>query len=117
MNPDDVSPEFIEGLKELNFNRISLGVQSWRDEELKMLNRRHDSSRARSALEEIAGSGFENISIDLIYGIPGMSTEDWNASLDYTFSLGIKHLSAYHLTFEKGDSFRKDARKRADGRS
>ena len=107
LNPDDVSPEFMEGLKELNFNRISLGVQSWKDEELKMLNRRHDSSRARSALEDIAGAGFENISIDLIYGIPGMSTEDWNASLDYTFSLGIKHLSAYHLTFEKDTVFGK----------
>ncbi len=107
LNPDDVNPDYLAGLKHLNFNRISLGVQSWRDIDLKMLNRRHDSAQAKKALSEILDSGFENISIDLIYGIPGMSPDEWASILDYTFSLDIKHLSAYHLTFEKGTVFGK----------
>jgi oxygen-independent coproporphyrinogen III oxidase len=107
LNPDDVNPDFLSGLRRLNFNRISLGIQSWRDADLKMLNRRHDSAQAEKALKEIFDSGFENISIDLIYGIPGMSHEDWARILDFSFSFDIKHLSAYHLTFEKGTVFGK----------
>jgi putative oxygen-independent coproporphyrinogen III oxidase len=107
LNPDDVNPVFLAGLKQLNFNRISLGIQSWRDTDLKMLNRRHDSAQAEKALKEILYSGFENISIDLIYGIPGMSLEDWASILDFSFSFDIKHLSAYHLTFESGTVFGK----------
>jgi len=107
LNPDDVSTVYLAGLKELNFNRISLGIQSWRDTDLTMLNRRHDSAQAERALKEILKSGFENISIDLIYGIPGMSLEEWASILDFSFSFDIKHLSAYHLTFEKGTVFGK----------
>jgi oxygen-independent coproporphyrinogen-3 oxidase len=107
LNPDDVDPTFLEGLKHLKFNRISLGIQSWRDADLKMLNRRHDAAKAEKALKEILSSEFENISIDLIYGIPGMSQEEWASILDFSFSFDIKHLSAYHLTFEKGTVFGK----------
>jgi putative oxygen-independent coproporphyrinogen III oxidase len=107
LNPDDVNPAYMAGLKQLNFNRISLGIQSWRDSDLKMLNRRHDSAQAERALNEILDSGFENISIDLIYGIPGMSQEEWASILDFSFSFNIKHLSAYHLTFETGTVFGK----------
>jgi oxygen-independent coproporphyrinogen III oxidase len=107
LNPDDVDPVYLDGLKKLNFNRISLGIQSWRDTDLKMLNRRHDSVQAAQALKEILNSGFENISIDLIYGIPGMSLPDWASILDFSFSFDIKHLSAYHLTFETGTVFGK----------
>ena len=107
LNPDDVNTEFLSGLKKLDFNRISLGIQSWRDADLIMLNRRHDSAQAEKALSEIISSGFENISIDLIYGIPGMSVEDWSSILDFSFSFNIKHLSAYHLTFEPGTVFGK----------
>jgi putative oxygen-independent coproporphyrinogen III oxidase len=107
LNPDDVNPAFLSGLRRLNFNRISLGIQSWRDADLKMLNRRHDSAQAEKALKEILDSGFENISIDLIYGIPGMSQEEWASILDFSFSFDIKHLSAYHLTFETGTVFGK----------
>ena len=107
LNPDDVNPAFLSGLKQLNFNRISLGIQSWRDSDLKMLNRRHDSAQAEKALKEILDSGFENTSIDLIYGIPGMSQEEWASILDFSFSFDIKHLSAYHLTFETGTVFGK----------
>ena len=107
LNPDDVNPEYLKGLKSLNINRISLGIQSWRDSDLKMLNRRHDSAQAVNALKDTLNAGFENVTIDLIYGIPGMSQKEWESNLDFSFSFDIKHLSAYHLTFEKGTVFGK----------
>lgn len=107
LNPDDVTAGYLEGLKNLNINRISLGIQSWRDTDLKMLNRRHDSAQAEKALRDTLDAGFENVSIDLIYGIPGMLLSDWETILDFSFSFDIKHLSAYHLTFEKGTVFGK----------
>ncbi len=107
LNPDDVNPEYLAGLKMLGINRLSLGVQSWRDSDLKMLNRRHNSAQAASALKNAFNAGFENVTIDLIYGIPGMSISEWESNLDFTFSFGIKHLSAYHLTIEKGTVFGK----------
>ena len=107
LNPDDVNPDYLAGLKKLNINRISLGIQSWRDSDLRMLNRRHDSAQATMALKETFKTGFENVTIDLIYGIPGMSIHEWASNLDISFSFDIKHLSAYHLTFETGTVFGK----------
>jgi oxygen-independent coproporphyrinogen-3 oxidase len=72
-----------------------------------MLNRRHNSAQAEFALKETFNTGFENVTIDLIYGIPGMTNSDWISNLDYSFSFDIKHLSAYHLTIEKGTVFGK----------
>jgi putative oxygen-independent coproporphyrinogen III oxidase len=107
VNPDDIEKIYLDGLKKIGINRISMGIQSWRDEELKMLNRRHNSARAAAALNDCFDAGFGNVSIDLIYGIPGMSLEAWESNLDYTFSFDIRHLSAYHLTIEKGTVFGK----------
>ena len=107
LNPDDVTQGYMEDLKKLNINRISLGIQSWRDSDLKMLNRRHDSAQAIFALKETFKAGFENVTIDLIYGIPGMSSGEWASNLDFSYQFDIKHLSAYHLTFEKGTVFGK----------
>ena len=107
LNPDDVNEAYLEGLKNLNINRISLGIQSWRDADLKLLNRRHDSARAVTALKETLNTGFKNVTIDLIYGIPGMSLKDWESNLDFTFSFDIMHLSAYHLTYEPETVFGK----------
>lgn len=107
LNPDDVTPLYLAGIRDLGINRISLGVQSWKDSDLKLLNRRHDSAQAAAALRDILNEGFENVTIDLIYGIPGMSIGDWISNLDFSFSFEIKHLSAYHLTFEKGTVFGK----------
>ena len=107
LNPDDIQPAYLEGLKNYNINRISLGVQSWRDSDLKMLNRRHDSKQAVAALKEILNAGFSNVTIDLIYGIPGMGLKEWESNLDFSFSFDIKHLSAYHLTIEPGTVFGK----------
>lgn len=107
LNPDDVNPTYLSGLRSLKVNRVSLGIQSWYDDDLRLLNRRHDSRQASEALDEIRKAGFENISADLIYGIPGMTISRWTENLDLTFSKDIKHLSAYHLTIEKGTPFGK----------
>jgi oxygen-independent coproporphyrinogen III oxidase len=107
LNPDDVNPAYLNEIKRTGFNRISLGIQSWNDHDLKMLNRRHDSAQAVKALKETIDAGFRNITIDLIYGIPGMSLKDWEANLDFSFTFDIQHLSAYHLTIEKGTVFGK----------
>ncbi len=111
LNPDDIQPAYLSGLKNHNINRISLGIQSWRDSDLKMLNRRHDSAQAVAALEETFDAGFENVTIDLIYGIPGMSLQEWASNLEFSFSFNIQHLSAYHLTFEPGTVFGKMLKK------
>lgn len=107
LNPDDVSPAYLTRLRLLGINRISLGIQSWNDAVLKKLNRRHNSAGAENALRDVFNAGFENVTVDLIYGIPGMSLDDWSSDLDYTFTFPIKHLSAYHLTIEQGTVFGK----------
>jgi oxygen-independent coproporphyrinogen-3 oxidase len=107
INPDDVTPGYFRSLKKLDFNRISLGIQSWRNEDLKMLNRRHTAEQAEKALKEVFNSGFENVTVDLIYGIPGMGLNNWSANLEKSLSFDIKHLSAYHLTIEQGTVFGK----------
>lgn len=105
LNPDDVTIDYLKGLADTGINRVSLGVQSWRDEDLKMMNRRHTAAQAHDALVNLSEAGFSNISVDLIYGIPGMETGEWASSLDKTLSFDIKHLSAYHLTIEPGTVF------------
>ncbi|HKK42216.1 MAG TPA: radical SAM family heme chaperone HemW [Bacteroidales bacterium] len=111
MNPDDVTPEYMKGLKDLGINRVSLGIQSWRDTDLKFLNRRHNATVAEEALKMVFQAGFENVTIDLIYGIPGMDLAGWKENLDKSFTFDIKHLSAYHLTIEEGTVFGKMLKK------
>jgi oxygen-independent coproporphyrinogen-3 oxidase len=106
-NPDDISSDYLRELKETTVNRISLGIQSWRDSDLKLLNRRHNAAQAAFALEETLKTGFQNVTIDMIYGIPGLTLKDWSSNLDISFSYGIQHLSAYHLTIEPGTVFGK----------
>ena len=107
VNPDDINPKYLSGLKKINVNRISLGIQSWSDADLKLMNRRHNAEQAKNALIETIKAGFENISVDLIYGLPKMTVKEWESILDTTFSYDIQHLSAYHLTFEKGTLLQK----------
>lgn len=111
INPDDVSEECFKELLLLGINRISLGIQSWNDEDLQFLNRRHNSAQCAEAITAAFNAGFENVSVDLIYGIPGMTTEQLAFNLSKTFSYGIKHLSAYHLTIEPGTHFEKMKKK------
>ncbi len=105
INPDDTDIHYLKELKKTGVNRISIGVQSWRDEDLKMMNRRHTAAQAQEALENAIKAGFINISADLIYGIPGMGLNNWASNLEKTLSFDIKHLSAYHLTIEPGTVF------------
>ena len=105
LNPDDISRNYVKGLKQLDINRLSLGIQSWRDEDLKMLNRRHDSKQISEALEIFENEGFDTVSADLIYGLPGMNVKDLEDNLKKTFSYNIKHLSAYLLSIEEGTVF------------
>jgi oxygen-independent coproporphyrinogen-3 oxidase len=105
INPDDVSAIYLKELRQSGINRISLGIQSWRDTDLNMMNRRHTAVQAEVALNETINAGFSNVTIDLIYGIPGMNSDEWAANLDKSFSFAITHLSAYHLTIEPGTIF------------
>ena len=99
-NPDTLSLEHLEGLRQLGVNRLSIGIQSFFDNDLKYLSRRHDSHHAQQCLDWAKLAGFENISIDLIYGLPSSNTEQWNKNLDIFFAYGLSHLSAYALTLE-----------------
>ena len=99
-NPDTLSPEYLEGLRNLGVNRLSIGIQSFFDNDLQYLSRRHDANHARQCLDWAKQAGFSNISIDLIYGLPTSDAEQWNRNLDLFFELGLPHLSAYALTLE-----------------
>ena len=99
-NPDTLSLEYLETLHQLGVNRLSIGIQSFFDNDLQYLSRRHDSLHARQSIAWAKQAGFSNISIDLIYGLPTSDAEQWNRNLDLFFELGIPHLSAYALTLE-----------------
>ena len=104
-NPDDLNKEYLEQLhKKTVINRLSIGIQSFINRDLELLNRRHDSEKAMNSVLEAIKTGFSNLSIDLIYAIPGMSLNEWILNLNTAFSLNIQHLSAYHLTYEPGTS-------------
>ena len=98
-NPDDLSPERILELSKSPINRLSIGIQSFYEEDLKMMNRAHNSAEAKKCLEE-ATKYFDNISLDLIYGIPGMSDEMWKQNIQTALNFGIPHISSYALTVE-----------------
>ncbi|MDS1031751.1 radical SAM family heme chaperone HemW [Porphyromonadaceae sp. NP-X] len=100
-NPDDLTEKYLSDLKKLGINRLSIGIQSFDDNKLKILNRRHNAFQAVEAVRVAQRSGFNNISIDLIYGLPFQSLIEWENDLDKAFSLPIQHLSAYALTFEE----------------
>ena len=101
-NPDDLTPEFLAQLKQLPFNRISMGVQSFNDTQLKRLGRRHNADKARAAVHNARAAGYENISIDLIFALPGSTITEWEHDLDSAIALRPEHLSAYNLTYEEG---------------
>jgi len=100
-NPDDLTENTLREYRGLNINRLSLGVQSFFDEDLKKLNRVHGSEDAIRSVKMAHDNGFGNLSIDLIYGIPGMSVDRWKQNLDLFLGLSVPHLSAYALTVEE----------------
>ena len=101
-NPDDLTSDFLTSLQALPFNRLSLGIQSFDDGDLTRINRRHTSGQAINAVKDAQAAGFDNISIDLIYGLPFQTIASWELQLDTALNLNIQHLSAYGLTYEEG---------------
>lgn len=101
-NPDDLSTSYLEQLQQLPLNRLSIGIQTFQDDTLKKLNRRHDSKQAIQAVKDARKYGFNNISIDLMYGLPGETMETWERDLKQAIELDPEHISAYHLIYEKG---------------
>jgi len=101
-NPDDLTDEYTGMLSTLPFNRISMGIQTFDDKTLKLLNRRHNAAQAIEAVQRCRHAGFRNISIDLIYGLPGETDGRWKQDLQQAVSLDVEHISAYHLTYEEG---------------
>ena len=111
-NPDDLSPAYLKALRTTPINRLSIGIQSLHDDELRFMNRRHTATEAIRAVKEAQDAGFEDLSIDLIYGIPVSDTTRWENTLDRALALDATHISAYHLTIEPHTLF---GRKQAAG--
>lgn len=104
-NPDDLSEEYLRALREVGVNRLSIGIQSFDDEALRTMNRRHDAAAAVRAVETARAVGFDNITIDLIYGLPFGPKDALTRSLAQAVALGVEHISAYHLTIEPNTRF------------
>ena len=101
-NPDDLTEEYVQGLRSLPFNRVSIGIQSFHDPTLRLVGRRHTAQEAIEAVHRCQRMGLTNISIDLMYGLPGETLEDWTYNLEQAIALRVPHISAYHLTYEEG---------------
>ena len=106
-NPDDMTSSSLEGWRKLGVNRLSVGVQSFIDERLIAMNRAHSSEESLKCISLAQAAGFDNLSIDLIYGLSGMSEEEWESQLKRALELNIQHISAYCLTIEPGTVFGK----------
>ena len=101
-NPENLSDGYLKGLKDTPVNRLSIGIQSFSDTELAAINRKHSAQDAINAVKRCQDAGFENISIDLIYGLPSQTIEGWNENLQKAVALDVPHISSYHLTYEEG---------------
>lgn len=101
-NPDDLNEKYVHMLRRLPFNRISIGIQTFNDKTLQLLQRRHTARQAIEAIRRCQEAGFHNISIDLIYGLPNETTETWQTDLQQAIDLKVQHISAYHLIYEEG---------------
>ena len=100
-NPDDLTPEYVAMLRQLPINRISMGIQTFQEETLNLLHRRHTATQAIEAFRRCREAGFQNISIDLMYGLPGETLETWKEDLQQAIGLRPEHISAYHLIYEE----------------
>lgn len=101
-NPDDITPEYAKSLALLGINRVSMGAQSFSDERLRFLNRRHKAQQVRDAVVVLRNNGIENISIDLMFGFPDETLDDWRYDIDEALKLHVNHISAYSLMYEEG---------------
>ena len=100
-NPDDLTPEYVAMLRQLPVNRISMGIQTFQEETLMLLHRRHTATQAIEAFRRCREAGFQNISIDLMYGLPGETLGTWKEDLRQAINLRPEHISAYHLIYEE----------------
>lgn len=107
VNPDDVTVEFAAMLSQLPINRVSMGVQTFDDQRLQFLRRRHTARQAIEAVSILRSAGIRNLSIDLMYGFPGESLSDWESDIDTALSLNVEHISAYCLMIEEGTPLHK----------
>lgn len=101
-NPDDVTPDWCRAVAALGVNRVSMGVQSFEDPILRLIGRRHTARQAMDAVAHLREAGINNISIDLIFGLPGQTVSSWTASVEQAIALAPQHISAYGLTYEEG---------------
>ena len=101
-NPDDLTPAYVDALRALPVNRVSLGVQTFCDARLRLLHRRHTGREAVEAVERLAAVGLDNLSVDLIYGLPGQTLDEWDDDLVRALALPVCHLSAYALSTRRG---------------
>lgn len=106
-NPEDLTEQYLSDLQKVGVNRLSIGIQSFDDEHLKLMNRRHSADQAQQAVELARKIGFDNITIDLMYGLPFMSPQQWSHNIQQAVELGVDHISAYHLTVEPRTVFGK----------
>lgn len=104
-NPDDLSEEYLQELKGCGINRLSIGIQSFREKDLELMRRSHSVQQAMHCVELTHKAGFRNITVDLIYGVPGLTLKDWENNILQAMKLPVGHLSAYHLTYEPGTVF------------
>ena len=102
LNPGDANEEYLRALKEAGINRLSIGIQSFQDDLLQLIGRRHNAAQAIEAVRMAQEAGFENISIDLIYALPTQTMEQWKADIETALSLKIQHVSCYGLMYEEG---------------
>lgn len=112
VNPNDITPQFAQGLKGIGFNRVSMGVQSFIDEHLVWMNRRHRAQGAQQAYTTLREAGFENISLDLIFGFEMLSMQQWEYNLEKIIELSPNHISSYQLSIEPGSALSADYSKK-----
>jgi oxygen-independent coproporphyrinogen-3 oxidase len=110
-NPEDLTKSYLQELRNTSVNRLSVGIQSFHDEDLILMNRRHTGKEAFDAIRRAQDFGFSNISVDQIYGVPGLSMEKWKKNLDFVFELNIQHISSYHLMYDPNTIFSKKLEK------
>jgi len=103
-NPDDINEHNLKDWKDIGVNRLSIGLQSFREEDLRWMNRAHNSTEALNCVSMAQKAGFDNLSVDLIYGLPNLSTEDWKKNIQHVIDMKVPHVSAYCLTVEEKTS-------------
>ena len=110
-NPENISFQSSSDWKDLGFNRLSVGLQSFKKEDLVWMNRNHTKEDNLTCIQTVKDAGFENVSVDLMYGLPGLSSKDWLGFLEQVTSLDVQHLSAYCLTIEEKTKLKRDIAK------